>query len=151
MAGSHGFVLEHAGCRLGYATDLGSVPPGLFDLFDDLDILALESNYDPQMQMASPRPWVLKQRIMGDAGHLSNQQSYAAVRHILNRAERKGSPPPSHIVLLHRSRQCNCPDLLRRLFAQDSRIAARMILAEQDQPTGWIRPGRRSAPQAESA
>jgi phosphoribosyl 1,2-cyclic phosphodiesterase len=141
-AGSHGFVLEHAGCRVGYATDLGSVPARLFELFDDLDALALESNYDPQRQMASTRPWMLKQRIMGGNGHLSNQQSLAAVRHILNRAEKKGHALPSHIVLLHRSRDCNCPDLVRRMFTADPRIAARLILAEQDIATGWIRPGR---------
>ena len=153
VAGSHGFVLEHAGCRVGYATDLGSVPAALFELFDDLDLLALESNYDPQMQIASPRPWVLKQRVMGGSGHLSNQQSFAAVRHILNRAEKKGHPLPSHIVLLHRSRDCNCPEIVRRMFAADPRIAARLILAEQDAPTGWIRPSRTIAPtpRAESA
>lgn len=138
VAGSHGFVIDSAGHRLGYATDLGSVPAALFEHFEDLDVLAMESNYDPQMQLASDRPWVLKQRVMGDAGHLSNQQSFAAVRHILNRCQKKGSPLPAHIVLLHRSRQCNCPDLVRALFAQDARIAERLILSEQDKPTGWI-------------
>jgi phosphoribosyl 1,2-cyclic phosphodiesterase len=153
VAGSHGFVLEHQGCRVGYATDLGSVPADLFELFDDLDLLALESNYDPQMQMASPRPWMLKQRVMGGSGHLSNQQSFAAVRHILNRAEKNGHPLPSHIVLLHRSRECNCPEIVRRMFAADPRIAARLVLAEQNASTGWIRPSRAvaPAPRAESA
>lgn len=151
-AGSHGFVLGHEGNQVGYATDLGSVPAQLFEMFDGLDLLAMESNYDPQMQMASDRPWVLKQRVMGGSGHLSNQQSFAAVRHILNRAEKNGAPLPSHIVLLHRSRDCNCPDLVRRMFTQDPRIAARLILAEQDKPTGWLRPGRNhTLPRAESA
>ncbi len=48
--GSHGFVLEGFGRRLGYATDLGHVPEGLIEQFHDLDVLALESNYDPAMQ-----------------------------------------------------------------------------------------------------
>src|SRR5207248_4531104 len=64
-AGSHGFLFEGFGCRIGYATDLGRVPDTLFDHFADLDVLALESNYDPKMQLTSTRPWFLKNRIMG--------------------------------------------------------------------------------------
>lgn len=138
-AGSHGFLLAGFGCRVGYATDLGRVPAALIDRFIDLDVLALESNYDPRMEMNSARPWFLKQRIMGGSGHLSNEQALAAVRTILDRHEQRGSRLPSHIVLLHRSRECNCPKLLRRLFAQDVRIAQRLTLAEQYERSEWLR------------
>jgi len=138
--GSHGFVVENRGARLGYATDLGRVPVYLLDRFSDLQILALESNYDRDMQMNSDRPWFLKQRIMGGRGHLSNHQSLDATRAILDRCQRKGKGLPSHIVLLHRSQQCNCPRLLRQFFSKDARIAPRLVLAEQDQRTDWIRP-----------
>ena len=139
--GSHGFLLDGFGCRLGYATDLGRVPDAMLDQFRDLDILALESNYDPQMQLESSRPWVLKRRIMGGRGHLSNQQALGAVRSILDRAQVDGRRLPSHIVLLHRSRQCNCPNLLRSLFSQDPRIASRLTLADQFERSEWL--GRR--------
>jgi hypothetical protein len=46
---------------------------------------------------------------------------------------------PDHIVLLHRSRQCNCPNLLRKLFSRDRRIAARLTLAEQYTRSEWLR------------
>ena len=46
--GSHGFVVDGFGYRIGYATDLGRVPRYLFDRFRDLDCIALESNYDPR-------------------------------------------------------------------------------------------------------
>jgi hypothetical protein len=87
------------------------------------------------MQERSNRPWFLKRRITGGHGHLSNQQALAAVRKILDRAPRL----PDHIVLLHRSRQCNCPDLLRALFTQDRRIAPRLTLAEPFQRSPWLR------------
>ena len=67
-AGSHGFLIESFGCRVGYATDLGRVPNELVERFVDLDVLAIESNYDPLMQERSGRPHFLKQRIMGGAG-----------------------------------------------------------------------------------
>ena len=138
--GSHGFVFDGFGRRVGWATDLGHVPADLLEMFCGLDVLAIESNYDPRMQSESPRPWFLKQRITGGRGHLSNQQAFDAVRQVLDRCERRGLPLPEHVVLLHRSRECNCPDLLRSLFARDARIAPRLTLAEQYHRTEWIRP-----------
>lgn len=141
--GSHGFVVEGFGRRLGYATDLGHVPDHLIEHFIDLDVLALESNYDPRMQEQSSRPVFLKRRIMGGAGHLSNQQAFEAIRRMLEAAERKSIAFPSHIVLLHRSRQCNCPKIVRRLFCSDPRIESRLTLAEPFSRTQWLSaPGR---------
>jgi phosphoribosyl 1,2-cyclic phosphodiesterase len=137
--GSHGFLVEGFGCRVGYATDLGRVPQELVERFVDLDVLAIESNYDPIMQEQSGRPHFLKQRIMGGRGHLSNEQALAAVRQMLDRCERCGARPPAHIVLLHRSRQCNCPKLVRKVFSRDARIAPRLRLAEQFERSAWLR------------
>jgi phosphoribosyl 1,2-cyclic phosphodiesterase len=137
--GSHGFTIDGFGGRIGYATDLGRVGEELLRRFRGLDVLAIESNYDPQMQLASDRPLFLKRRIMGGRGHLSNAQALEAVRRILDQAQRRGEALPRHIVLLHRSRQCNCPALLRDLFSADARIETRLVLAEQDRPTSWLR------------
>lgn len=132
--GSHGFVVEGFRYRIGYATDLGHVPSYFFDHFYDLDCIALEANYDPQMQAESSRPWFLKRRITGRDGHLSNFQALAAIRKLLDRARRL----PDHIVLLHRSQECNCPELLRRLFSVDQRIAPRLTLAQQHERSPWL-------------
>ena len=139
QSGSHGFVFDGHGCRIGYATDLGRVPGALYEQFCELDLLALESNYDPEMQLSSGRPWFLKRRIMGGHGHLSNWQAYEAVRQILDRCQRAGRRLPRHIVLLHRSRECNCPKLLRSLFERDRRIGRRLALADQFERTEWLR------------
>jgi phosphoribosyl 1,2-cyclic phosphodiesterase len=136
--GSQGFLVEGFGGRIGYATDLGRVDAELVRRFRGVDVLAIESNYDPQMQMSSDRPSFLKRRIMGGRGHLSNAQALEAVRKVLNQCDRPGRDLPRHIVLLHRSRQCNCPKLLRDLFSEDERIAPRLVLAEQDRPTPWL-------------
>jgi phosphoribosyl 1,2-cyclic phosphodiesterase len=132
--GSHGFVVDGFAYRIGYATDLGHVPSYFFDRFRDLDCIALESNYDPQMQADSGRPWFLRRRITGGNGHLSNPQAFAAIRKILDRGRRL----PDHIVLLHRSQECNCPELVHRLFSSDSRIAPRLTLAHQHERSPWF-------------
>lgn len=132
--GSHGFVVDGFGYRIGYATDLGHVPSYFFDRFQDLDCIALEANYDPQMQLDSARPLFLKRRIMGRRGHLSNHQALAAIRKLINRNRRL----PDHIVLLHRSQECNCADLVRQLFSADERIASRLTLAQQHERSPWL-------------
>jgi phosphoribosyl 1,2-cyclic phosphodiesterase len=136
--GSYAFVLKGSGGTIGYATDLGRAHAELLNLLSDVGLLAIESNYDPVMQRDSSRPAFLKRRIMGGRGHLSNEQALSAVREILDRIEKQRRPLPRHIVLLHRSRQCNCPQLVRKLFAEDQRIADRLVLAEQDRPTPWL-------------
>jgi phosphoribosyl 1,2-cyclic phosphodiesterase len=137
-AGSHAFFIDGFNTRIGYATDLGVVPVELIERFCGVDLLAIESNYDPDMQRTSGRPWFLQQRITGGSGHLSNAQALAAVRAVLDRCQYIGTRLPQHVVLLHRSQQCNCPKLVRALFSQDARIARRLVLSEQDQRTDWL-------------
>jgi phosphoribosyl 1,2-cyclic phosphodiesterase len=137
--GSHGFCLDGYGQRVGFATDLGRVPDGMIDCFDGVDLLAIESNYDVAMQRNSGRPWFLVQRIMGGRGHLSNEQAFEAVKRIVARTQASHGKLPAHVVLLHRSRECNCPTLLRDLFSRDARLAPRLVLAEQYERTAWLR------------
>jgi phosphoribosyl 1,2-cyclic phosphodiesterase len=136
--GSHAFHFSSEHGSIGYATDLGNVPETLTDHFCGVDLLAIESNYDPHMQRTSGRPLFLQKRIMGGGGHLSNEQSFKAVRAIFDRCGRRGHALPRQVVLLHRSRQCNCPDLLKNLFSADSRVAPRLVLSEQFERTDWL-------------
>ena len=112
---------------LGFATDLGHVADRLITHLKGVDVLAIESNYCPRMQEVSGRPEFLKRRIMGGAGHLSNQQSCDAVRRI---------GPCGHVVLLHLSQECNLPDLA----ASGHREASYgLTVANQHRPTDWVR------------
>ena len=108
--GTVGFIFDTGAVRFGFATDLGQVPQSLLDRFINLDAVAIESNYDPAMQLESNRPDSLKHRIMNGDGHLSNEQSLAAICHIASESDLQ------QIVLLHISRQCNSPRLIRNLY-----------------------------------
>ena len=141
--GSHAVVVRSGGRAVGYATDLGSVPPELVRRLCGVDVLAVESNYDPAMQRASGRPDFVQRRITGGRGHLSNQQALAAVQRVFARCRRAGCSPPGHVVLLHRSRAANCPRLMRSLFGRDPHVGRRLVLAEQDAPTEWLGGGER--------
>jgi hypothetical protein len=64
----------------------------------------------------------------------TNPQALAAIRKLLDRAGRL----PHHIVLLHRSLECNCPKLVRKMFSVDRRIAPRLTLAQQHERSPWL-------------
>ncbi len=117
---------------LGYATDCGRVTRGLVDTLAGVDTLAIESNYCPFMQESSGRPEFLKRRIMGGAGHLSNQECAKAVRHIR---------PREHVVLLHLSRQCNTPE---RASEHHAEAGYGLTVAMHDRATEEIGVGRPS-------
>ncbi len=133
--GTVGFRVQTPAGSVGYATDLGHVPTALIDCFAGVDLLAIESNYDPHMQQASSRPVFLKRRIMGMAGHLSNEAVFAAVQRVVDKSP-IGSP--QHVVLLHGSRQCNHENIIRRVFAQDPRLKDRITLTHQRRRTRWL-------------
>jgi len=132
--GTTGYILRRGEHRLAYATDLGHVPDALLHAMFNVHLLAIESNYDPRMQLDSPRPAMLKHRIMSNRGHLSNEQTLHALQHLFAQSH----TPPAHIVLLHLSRQCNCPRLLEQLYAPHPRIAERLHLSSQHQRTPWL-------------
>lgn len=112
VLGTVGFIFDTGNVRFGFATDLGHVPQQLLDRFIQLDGVAIESNYDTAMQLMSGRPEFLKRRIMDGDGHLSNEQSLAAIRHIAAESSLQ------HIVLLHLSRECNSPHIIQNLYSE---------------------------------
>jgi len=134
--GTCGFLGESDFGRFGYATDLGCVPDELIAMFRGVDLMAIESNYDPVMQQTSTRPANLKRRIMGGAGHLSNQQAFEAVQRVI----RTSAPGcPRHIVLLHRSQQCNSRRKVLEVFNTDPAIARRVTLTNQRRRSKWFK------------
>ncbi len=131
--GSVGYIVEHNGTRLGFATDLGQVPKAMIEKFHSLDALAIESNYDPTMQRNSSRPAYLKKRVMGNRGHLSNEQAWKAVRQISQQSNLH------HIFFLHLSRQCNAIHLVEKTYEQSSpELVHRLIFTDQFVPTPLV-------------
>lgn len=128
--GTTGFVLDDGHGRIGWATDLGHVPPAMLERFVDLDLLAIESNYDPDLQRQSSRPEFLKQRIMGGSGHLSNEEALEAALSIAGRSCLR------HVLLLHLSAQCNEPGIVQDLWEQQApQLHGQMVISHHSNPT----------------
>lgn len=70
-----GFRLECGKHSVGIATDLGRYNDYIIENLQNLDALLLEANHDIRMLQVGRYPYYLKQRIMGDRGHLSNENA----------------------------------------------------------------------------
>lgn len=150
-AGTFGFRFEAAHglfgqtLALAYATDLGSWSPALAEALADVDLLALEFNHDVAMQHASGRSPFLIQRILGERGHLSNEQAAALVGEVL----RLSPGRLQHLVQLHLSQDCNRPDLAQEAARAAIAAASGVTVhtAERHRPlrTIWLGPRRRAS------
>mgnify|MGYP000373279579 FL=1 len=69
-----------------------------------MDALLLEANHDINMLQVGPYPYYLKQRILGDRGHLSNENSGRLLCRILHDNLKA-------VLLGHLSKENNLPEL----------------------------------------
>ena len=70
-----GYRVECGGSSVGIATDLGKYDEYIVENLQNLDALLLEANHDIRMLQVGRYPYYLKQRILGDRGHLSNENA----------------------------------------------------------------------------
>jgi phosphoribosyl 1,2-cyclic phosphodiesterase len=129
---------------VGYASDLGCGSQELIEEFAGVDVLALEFNHDVKLERRSRRPQMLIDRVLGDTGHLSNEQAGELAAAI---AARSGDGFPSHLVQLHLSRECNNAELALR--AGRTALAGlnpliEIVTARQDRAVKGIALGRRA-------
>ena len=85
-------------------TDLGCYNDYTAECLKASDVLLLAANHDIKMLQVGPYPYRLKQRILGNRGHLSNLDSGELLVRILN-DHMKG------VFLGHLSKENNYPDL----------------------------------------
>lgn len=110
-AASFGFRIECDGDALGFMTDSGIVTPAAHEALQDVRLLALECNHDSRMLERGPYPFMVKQRIASDRGHLSNDQASDELTALLsNRLEA--------VAAMHISENNNEYDLALKTFTE---------------------------------
>ncbi len=95
-----GFRLSNNGHSVAVATDMGCYNDYIVDHLQGLDGILLESNHDVNMVQCGPYPWPLKQRILGQFGHLSNESAGDLLCRILHDGMKK-------VLLGHLSKENN--------------------------------------------
>ena len=94
-----------------------------------------ESNHDVTMLMEGKYPYHIKQRILGDKGHLSNKDcAYYLSQFVTENTE--------YIVLAHLSEDNNTPEIaqetLFKTFEKSGKAMPKVIIAKQKESTDLI-------------
>lgn len=98
------YTFSKEGKKIGFATDLGNYNDYIRGHLQDANVLYLEANHDVRMLEVGPYPFFLKQRILSDVGHLSNDLSAELICKLYHEGL-------SHIILAHLSHENNMPDV----------------------------------------
>jgi len=101
-----GFSFRAAGKQISILTDTGCLNSGIFDEIAAADLLILEANHDVEMLKIGRYPMFLKQRILGEKGHLSNVDAAGAICRLLSEEKKK-----RRVLLAHLSKENNFPEM----------------------------------------
>lgn len=138
-ADNFGFVAKKDGVKVATLMDFGHITDLVKESLKGCDAIVVESNHSRDMLRAcSVYTWELKQRIMSNTGHLSNEDLSDWLTMDFDGKAR-------HIVLAHLSQRANEPHLARitaevalqmrpPLFKAETKI----MLSGNKQPTDWI-------------
>ena len=127
---SFGYIIESNKKSIVYITDTGYINNKYFNLLFNKDIYILESNHDIEMLNKGPYPFKLRQRILGDKGHLSN---YDCSKYLSNFI----GDNTKCIMLAHLSQDNNTPELayktlIERLEANNQLVEKIIILKQNE-------------------
>ena len=131
----YGFNIEYEYNRLVYITDTGYLNRRYFDMISNADIYIIESNHDEKILMGGNYPYILKQRIIGDKGHLSNGMAASILKKVIG-------PRTKYIFLAHLSEENNTKQLAFDEFVKSLRETnfdlERIIITDQYLSTGMV-------------
>ena len=132
---SVGYIVNGDGKSIVYITDTGYINKKYFDLLTNREIYIMESNHDVEMLNSGPYPFKLRQRILGDKGHLSNYDSSRYLSSFIGDRTKC-------IMLAHLSEENNTEEiayntLLERLNSNHQSVD-KIIIAKQDEETEFV-------------
>lgn len=100
----HGYIIEYQNNSIVYITDTGYINEKYYEVLNDKTIYIFESNHDIDMNLHSRKPKIYRDRVVGDYGHLSNNQaSYYLSKLVGNNTK--------YIILAHLSEEDNKEEL----------------------------------------
>jgi len=133
------FTFRTNGTKVSICTDLGYLPNHVKVQLRESDCLILESNHEPDMLKAGPYPWIVKQRVLSQKGHLSN---HTVSEYLSDSDGVVGFDARArYLVLAHLSQENNNPDTARisaeealRRRPAGSAFTGELLLASQHVP-----------------
>ena len=130
---AYGFIINDGLRRVLYLTDTGYINRKYYKISENLDAYIIESNHDEKMLMEGPYPYILKQRVISDKGHLSNKYT----GQYLNKTIGDNT---KCIILAHLSENNNTPELALEQVNEEikEKYNNRIIIAKQYEETEMV-------------
>lgn len=134
------YKVKQPGKAVAVMTDLGKYDDKIVESLKNLDILLLEANHDVHMLQVGSYPYPLKQRILGERGHLSNELSGQLLGEVLHDEFKT-------IILGHLSKENNYPELAYETVRLEVSMGENpyqgddfpMYVAKRDEPSVMVR------------
>ncbi len=120
------YTITNRSTKLGFATDFGHCSQLIRARLAGSHALVVESNYCPDMLRLGSYPPAVRQRISSRIGHLSNHDAARLIAELCHDSLQL-------VVLVHLSRENNCPDVAAR-FAREAlpEHPAEIVIAPPD-------------------
>ena len=99
-----GYNIYENSNKISIMTDLGYTTKDIVERLYDSRLVILEANHDENMVRTGPYPAMLKARVLGDKGHLSNTASAKVVVELAQHNVKQ-------VLFAHLSEENNTPDL----------------------------------------
>lgn len=132
---SKGYIFENAEKSGVYVTDTGYINVKHFTKLKNHNIYIIESNHDIELLMNGNRPYHIKQRILGDKGHLSNKDTAYYLSKLIG-------DKTTHIVLAHLSEDNNTQELaqenLEHTLENNNQQVKHILIASQHNKTELV-------------
>lgn len=124
---SVGYILSNDEKSIVYVTDTGYINRRYLKRMKNKDLYVIESNHDEKMVMEGPYPFILKQRVLSDKGHLSNHTTAKYLQEIVG-------DKTKCIILAHISENNNTEELAYQTtkeVLEENHIDKEIIIAKQ--------------------
>lgn len=132
---SNGYIISDESSSLVYITDTGYINRKYHEKLTNKDYYVIESNHDVELLMNGSYPYHLKQRILGDRGHLSNKSCADYMAKFVGN-NTKG------VVLIHLSEENNRKEVAYSTFIntlkENHKTVENVIISTQTEPTEVI-------------
>ncbi|MDZ5471680.1 MBL fold metallo-hydrolase [Bacillus sp. 31A1R] len=114
------YVFHHNGKKLVLITDTGYVSDRMKGIISNAEMYVFESNHDVQMLRMGRYPWSIKQRILSDVGHVSNEDAALAMSEVVGEKTKR-------IYLAHLSADNNMKDLAKMSVTQTLQVRGHIV------------------------
>lgn len=129
---SNGYIISDESSSLVYITDTGYINRKYHEKIANKEYYVIESNHDIELLMNGKYPYHLKQRILGDRGHLSNKACADYMAKFIG-DNTKG------VILIHLSEENNRKEIAYSTFTdmlkENNKNVENIIISTQTEPT----------------